>query len=878
MKKAFSILLCLAMILSLMAGCSSGEKPAAANSGETYKIALITMDSIDQHWITLKEGAEKAAAELGVELTFMAPNTKDDALQIEQVNNAVSAGNKAIIVAANGPDAISSALKEAEAAGVKIIYVDSPANVEAEATFSTDNTAAGKTAGETMLDALTEKGVTSGKIGIVNVNAATASCVARENGFRSAFEGTGFELLETQYGEGDAAKSQSIAENYITQGVVGIFGCNEGSTNGAGNAVKAAGADVVCVGFDKSDAILGLIDDGYILATMAQNPDVMGYEGVKAAVAALKGENLGGAVTDTGVSVLKASSSAAPTGDVKPAGDYKIALITMDSIDQHWITLKEGAEKVAKELGVELVFMAPNTKDDAQQIEQVNNAVAAGCNAIIVAANGPDAISSALKEASAAGVKIVYVDSPANVEAEATFSTDNTAAGKTAGETMLKALTDKGITSGKIGIVNVNAATASCVARENGFRSAFEGTGFELLETQYGEGDAAKSQSIAENYITQGVVGIFGCNEGSTNGAGNAVKAAGADVVCVGFDKSDAILGLIDDGYILATMAQNPDVMGYEGVKAAVAALKGENLGGAVTDTGVSVLKASSSAAPTGDVKPAGDYKIALITMDSIDQHWITLKEGAEKVAKELGVELVFMAPNTKDDAQQIEQVNNAVAAGCNAIIVAANGPDAISSALKEASAAGVKIVYVDSPANVEAEATFSTDNTAAGKTAGETMLKALTDKGITSGKIGIVNVNAATASCVARENGFRSAFEGTGFELLETQYGEGDAAKSQGIAENYITQGVVGIFGCNEGSTNGAGNAVKAAGAEVVCVGFDKSDAILGLIQDGYILATMAQNPDVMGAEGVKAAVAALNGENLGGAVTDTGVSVLTK
>ena len=225
-----------------------------------------------------------------------------------------------------------------------------------------------------------------------------------------------------------------------------------------------------------------------------------------------------------------------------------------------------------------------------EALETVNNAVAGGCDAIIVAANGPDAISSALNEASAAGVKIVYVDSPANVPAEATFSTDNTAAGTTAGQTMLDELSAKGITSGKIGIVNVNAATASTVAREAGFRAAFDGTDFELLETQYGEGDAAKSQAIAENYITQGVVGIFGCNEGSTNGAGNAVKAAGADVVCVGFDKSDAILGLIDDGYILATMAQNPDVMGYEGVKAAVAALNGENLGGAVTDTGVSVL------------------------------------------------------------------------------------------------------------------------------------------------------------------------------------------------------------------------------------------------------------------------------------------------
>ena len=278
------------------------------------------------------------------------------------------------------------------------------------------------------------------------------------------------------------------------------------------------------------------------------------------------------------------------SSEVKADDDYKIALITMDSIDQHWITLNEGAQEAAEELGVEVVFMAPNTKDDAQQIEQVNNAVAGGCDAIIVAANGPDAISSALEEAIEAGVKIVYVDSPANVDAEATFSTDNEAAGQTAGETMLEELTARGITEGKIGIVNVNAATASCVARETGFRAAFEDTDFELLETQYGDGDAAKSQTIAENYITQGVVGIFGANEGSTNGAGNAVKASDADIVCVGFDKSDAILGLIDDGYILATMAQNPDVMGYEGVRAAVKALNGKDLGGKVTDTGVSVL------------------------------------------------------------------------------------------------------------------------------------------------------------------------------------------------------------------------------------------------------------------------------------------------
>lgn len=316
-KKILALTCCLALGIGLLAGCSSGGSGSGSGSGSQApsgsgsqtssdaKIALITMDSIDQHWVTLNEGAQKAAKELGVTVDFMAPNTKDDALQIEQVNNAVAGGYNAILVAANGPDAISGALKEAAAAGVKIVYVDSPANVDAAATFSTDNAAAGKKAGEEMLKALTDAGVTSGDIGVINVNAATDSCVKREEGFRSAFEGTDFNILETQYCEGDAAKSQSSAENFITQGVVGIFGANEGSTTGIGNAIKASGkTNIVGVGFDKSDAILNLINDGYLLCTMAQNPDVMGYEGVKAAVAAISGEDLGGKVTDTGVSVL----------------------------------------------------------------------------------------------------------------------------------------------------------------------------------------------------------------------------------------------------------------------------------------------------------------------------------------------------------------------------------------------------------------------------------------------------------------------------------------------------------------------------------------------------------------------------------------------
>lgn len=320
MKKALAVFLSAAMIAVAATGCGQGTattsskvadstsaaSAASTDSGKKSKVILITMDSIDQHWVSVDKGAKKAVAELGnIDYKWLAPDKKDDAQQIERVNTAIAENADAIMIAANGPDAISAALTDAKSKGIKIIYVDSPAKVDAEATFATDNEAAGKTAGEQMLKALQAAGKTSGKIGIVNVNSATASTVAREKGFRAAFEGKGYEILATQYGEGDAAKSKDIADNYITVGAVGIFGANEGSTVGAGNAIKGSGKkDIVGVGFDKSDAIFSLIKDGSLLCTMAQNPDVMGYEGMKAAVKAIKGETIEKKSVDTGVSVL----------------------------------------------------------------------------------------------------------------------------------------------------------------------------------------------------------------------------------------------------------------------------------------------------------------------------------------------------------------------------------------------------------------------------------------------------------------------------------------------------------------------------------------------------------------------------------------------
>ena len=172
MKKLAVAIITLLIIVGSATACTP-KTPASSGSGKVY---LITMDQMDQHWVTVDGGAQKAVAEFGggnVEYQWLAPDEKNDAKQIECINNAVAGGANVILLAANGPDAVTSALKEAEAAGVKIIYVDSAADYPAIQTLATDNKAAGATAGEQMLKELNDKGITSGKIGIVNVNSST---------------------------------------------------------------------------------------------------------------------------------------------------------------------------------------------------------------------------------------------------------------------------------------------------------------------------------------------------------------------------------------------------------------------------------------------------------------------------------------------------------------------------------------------------------------------------------------------------------------------------------------------------------------------------------------------------------------------------------
>ena len=330
MKKLLAMTLALAMSLSLVA-CGGGDKGGSgsngggssvgggsngggsnAGSGEPIKITLITMDQMDVHWVKLEKAAKAKVEELkgsgvDIEYNWLAPEKKDNAQQIQMIETATNDGSDVIIISVNDSTACNDALQAALNKGIKLIYVDATASLEASATFATDNYAAGAQAGEAMKGYLADAGLTEGTVGIVSAQAGVQSCIDRVDGFISAFEGTGFTMGEVQYSDGDAVKAQELTNALVQDGIIAVYGANDGATNGVANAVKEAnsnGANILCVGFDNSSSNRAHVRDGEMLAFMAQNPNIMGEKSIEAAVALMQGESLAETQVDTGVSVV----------------------------------------------------------------------------------------------------------------------------------------------------------------------------------------------------------------------------------------------------------------------------------------------------------------------------------------------------------------------------------------------------------------------------------------------------------------------------------------------------------------------------------------------------------------------------------------------
>jgi ribose transport system substrate-binding protein len=287
----------LAAAALVLAGCSSdGGNGSADAGGDTPYVALVSKGFQHQFWQAVKSGAEQAAEEYGVELTFEGPDTEADVdQQIQMLQTALDKSPAAVGFAALDSQAAGPLLQQAKDSGIPVIAFDS--GVESDVpvtTVATDNRAAAALAAKHMAEELGGKG----QVALVVHDQTSVSGIQRRDGFVQYMKqnAPGIEIVDIQYGGGDPLESTDVAKSIMqaNPGLDGIFGANEGSAIGVVNAVQELNkeGDLSVVGFDSGAEQINAVESGLMTGAITQDPDDIGYQTVKAAVAVINGKDV----------------------------------------------------------------------------------------------------------------------------------------------------------------------------------------------------------------------------------------------------------------------------------------------------------------------------------------------------------------------------------------------------------------------------------------------------------------------------------------------------------------------------------------------------------------------------------------------------------
>ncbi|HXH60706.1 MAG TPA: substrate-binding domain-containing protein [Fimbriimonadaceae bacterium] len=262
---------------------------------------------------------------------------------------------------------------------------------------------------------------------------------------------------------------------------------------------------------------------------------------------------------------------------------YRIAMIPKGTTHEYWKSVHEGADKAAKEFGVDLIWKGPLKEDDrADQIKVVEQFTLDKVDGICLAPLDDTALVSYVKDAESSGIPVAIFDSGLKYDDVVSYvATDNYAAGGIAGTEMGKLLDGKG----KVIVLRYNEGSASTTDRENGFIDAAKKAGLEIAsDEQFAGVTVETAQDASENLLTRfkqgnglSVQGIFCPNESSAFGMLRALQDTGlaGKVKFIGFDASQKLIEGLTSGQIDGLIVQNPRKMGYETIKAIVDKIKG---------------------------------------------------------------------------------------------------------------------------------------------------------------------------------------------------------------------------------------------------------------------------------------------------------------
>jgi ribose transport system substrate-binding protein len=334
--------LVIASLVMAMIASFTASVFARGGAEETPYIAVVSKGEQHDFWQQVKLGANAAAAEYGVEITFEGPPSESDVqIQVEMLNSAMAKNPVAIALAALNTESVIDQLEETKRLGIPVIGFDSGVpNAPAGAIYanaSTDNYAAAGVAAERMFEVIKsdiEAATAANPVAIVvmNQDAAGESLLSRGFGFRD----TMVDLIVSQTGlsardiavqgnpayiaadsptsgnkviifmvvpasasaQDSAAAASAVLNRVESDNVLGIFCSNEATVKGL-LAATNDGADLpamypgmIVIGYDAGEGQKNAVRQQYFLGSITQDPYQIGFKAVELAYKAYMGESV----------------------------------------------------------------------------------------------------------------------------------------------------------------------------------------------------------------------------------------------------------------------------------------------------------------------------------------------------------------------------------------------------------------------------------------------------------------------------------------------------------------------------------------------------------------------------------------------------------
>ena len=257
----------------------------------------------------------------------------------------------------------------------------------------------------------------------------------------------------------------------------------------------------------------------------------------------------------------------AVTGSASAQETIALAVSTLDN--PFFVTLKDGAQKKADELGYKLVVL-DSQNDPAKELANVEDLTVRGAKVLLINPTDSEAVGNAVAIANRNHIPVITLDrGAAKGKVVSHIASDNIAGGKMAGDFIAQKLGD-------------GAKVIQLAARERGegFKQAITAHKFNVLASQPADFDRTKGLNVTENLLASkgDVQAIFAQNDEMALGALRAIKASNKKVLVVGFDGTDDGVKAVKGGKMAATIAQQPDLIGSLGVVTADKILKGEKV------------------------------------------------------------------------------------------------------------------------------------------------------------------------------------------------------------------------------------------------------------------------------------------------------------